>query len=419
MVPRMKVVTSVVVIIICLATVAFGQDSTQIRFTEEADTLFAKQRFIDQYEAVFMTRVPTRHMFKYGSAIYPVNNILFNPNRIGILTAEVGYEFKISSAISIGANVSLTNKATKDPQSFKTYSANIQGRWYFDMKKRIREGRSANNFSGNYFAVSYNTSKKSPSQSPALTNLGIEFGVQRRLFNDGRIDFAIGLGYQKYRSDYFIEEAAITTEFIKDIALATHTSLGGAFGDWKRTDHLPICEILHCDQELNKQWKILWPNIYLSSRIRKTTFALGYERKLGKSPLSLNAQAYFDYRDISLIPKAIYPNFKDQFYQIHPSLQMRYYVLQKYAMRRGLGGNNLSGVYLGPLVDYIDFKSKFGSEENYAQHLGPGAVFCFKKTLFQRIYFDFSGSWSWNTLHANPGSKTSQSSLRIGLGWAI
>ena len=397
----------------------FGQDSTQIIYTQEPDTTSVKQRFIDQYENVFMTRIPTRHMLKYGTAFYPVNNVLLKPGRIGFLAAEIGYEFKISPELSIGANASLTNKATDDPLAFRTYSVNIQSRWYFDIKKRIREGKSANNFSGNYVALSFGKSAKYPSESHSMTSIGAEFGVQRRLLNDGRIEFAIGVNYQKYRNDYFLEGVSFNGELISELAITTRTSLGGALGDWKRTDRPPLCEILHCEQELNKQWKVLWPSIYLSSRIKKSTIALGYERKLWKSPLSLNTQVYFDYRNLRLPLPLVSANFKDQFYQLQPSLQLRYYFLQKYAIRRGLGGNNLSGIYVGPEMEYIHFSSKLGPDFKSFRHLGPGFVIGIQKTLFQRIYLDMYGSWSRNIINKEPGIKVGQGSLRIGLGWAI
>ncbi|MCE7067168.1 hypothetical protein [Dyadobacter sp. CY326] len=42
---------------------AYAQDSTNVSFSQEVDTL-VKQRFIDRYENLFMTKVPTGQMFK-------------------------------------------------------------------------------------------------------------------------------------------------------------------------------------------------------------------------------------------------------------------------------------------------------------------------------------------------------------------
>ncbi|TLV01529.1 hypothetical protein [Dyadobacter luticola] len=398
---------------------AYGQDGTHITFSEEQDTSAVSQRFIDQYEAVFMTKIPTRHMFKYGSAISPVNGIFLRPGRIGVLTAEAGYEFKVTPAFSLGANFNITNKTPGNPQSLNTYAANVQARWYFDMNKRIRAGKNANNFSGNFLAFSWNNSVRQATEVLSLRSVGLLFGVQRRLFNDGRIEFTVGLDYQKYQNNYFLNEPGLALQEVKDVALSTHISLGGAFGDWKRTSNPPFCEILRCDEELNQQWKIQWPGIYLSSKIKKANLAFGYERKIEESPLSVNVQVNVDYRNNHLLPTTVYPTFKDRVSQVQPSLEIRYYFLQKYMARRGLGGNNLSGIYVGPLAEYINFDSELGLEKAFFKHLGAGAVLGFQKTLFRRVYFDIYGSWSWNTLKTGPTAKSGQGTVRLGLGWAI
>lgn len=48
-----------------------AQDSLRITYSQEQDTI-VRQRFIDQYENVFMTKIPTRHMLKLS--------LVFSPN---------------------------------------------------------------------------------------------------------------------------------------------------------------------------------------------------------------------------------------------------------------------------------------------------------------------------------------------------
>ena len=48
---------------------AYSQESAQILFTEEYDSL-PPVRFIDRYENVFMNKVPTRNIFKFGISQY-------------------------------------------------------------------------------------------------------------------------------------------------------------------------------------------------------------------------------------------------------------------------------------------------------------------------------------------------------------
>lgn len=57
------------VLLLLLFPAAHAQDTVSVSYSEETDTL-VKQRFLDRYENVFMTKVPTRHMFKIGLSQY-------------------------------------------------------------------------------------------------------------------------------------------------------------------------------------------------------------------------------------------------------------------------------------------------------------------------------------------------------------
>jgi len=137
---------------------AFGQDSSQITFTEEPDTL-VKQRFIDRYDNVFMTKVPTRHMLKIGISQYyqPIQFSLSDDKILNNSSLMLGYEFKFLPSFSVALSSHLPVYSAEIPSKYvvKNIVYDAQLRWFFDMKKRIREGKSANNFSGNYVAVNY------------------------------------------------------------------------------------------------------------------------------------------------------------------------------------------------------------------------------------------------------------------------
>ena len=45
---------------------AAAQDTIRVTYSEESDTLTVHQKFIDRYDNVFMTRVPTKHIVKAG-----------------------------------------------------------------------------------------------------------------------------------------------------------------------------------------------------------------------------------------------------------------------------------------------------------------------------------------------------------------
>lgn len=86
----------VLMLLLLFATLqAKAQDTVSISYSEESDTL-GKQRFLDRYENVFMTKVPTRHMFKVGlSQYYQAKLFALSDDRtINSTSLHVGYEFK-------------------------------------------------------------------------------------------------------------------------------------------------------------------------------------------------------------------------------------------------------------------------------------------------------------------------------------
>lgn len=82
----------------------FAQDSSKITYSEEPDTL-VKQRFIDRFENVFMTKVPTRHMFKMGIEFYPLGHLEYGSSNLHTRSLALGYEYKLVPSISLGINL--------------------------------------------------------------------------------------------------------------------------------------------------------------------------------------------------------------------------------------------------------------------------------------------------------------------------
>ena len=131
---------------------AYAQDDVKVTLTEEADTL-VKQRFIDRYENVFMTKVPTRHMFKIGLSQY-YQSRWFSLKEGNVLTntsLQLGYEFKFLPAFSIAVSGHMPFYGIDIPinSAWQNTVIDTQLRWYVNMRKRIKSGKSANNFSGN------------------------------------------------------------------------------------------------------------------------------------------------------------------------------------------------------------------------------------------------------------------------------
>jgi hypothetical protein len=395
---------------------AYSQDSTEIKFSEEQDTL-VQQRFIDRYENVFMTKVPTRHMFKLSLTFVPNYLFAVDNNAVQTTSYGLGYEFKISPILSVGTDVFINGGWGGAIGFVGALDGNIYGRWYYDMRHRINEGINVNNFTGNYVAVIAGKRWGKSETDYQLSSIGIEFGLQRRFLNNGRIEFAIGASYQQYSKGHYPIQLGYGVHKASDFAIASRTSMGLAFGDWKRNKNIEMCEVLRCDENVSQQWKLLWPKIYLSSQFIQGTIGLAYERKFGSSPVSVNAQVITDYLRIAPNEPASYPKIISNDVQVWPSLQLRYYLDQKQAIRNGKGGQNLSGLYLGPHSDFVFYQSEtIYGEGRPKRHLGLGAAVGFQQTLFGKAYVDLSVSVSHNLLNTQPEVKHLLASFRAGFG---
>ena len=417
----MKKFTAVLIMQLLFQTV-FAQDSTQVTYSQELDTL-ENQRFIDRYENVFLTKVPTRHLVKFGFANLSGSPIQTN-NGLNE-SYQIGYEYKLFPVISIGVNLSMDQlfpyESTTRLKKNTTYSAGGAIRWYYDMGRRMREGKNANNFNGNYFAlVADNFVRFDDPSENKLTKIGIEFGIQRRI-RGAYVVLGIGSYYQNYSNNYFQQFEDGSAKNLTDITLSTHSSFGIAYYDWKRTDKAPNCDILTCDEVVTHQFKILWPNLNISKNITSGSLHMAFEQKLAKSPVSVNAQILANYSNYRFSGNAIIggDNLFEKNYQIQPSLQMRYYFLQKRQIKKGTGGNNLSGLYFGPYSDYIKYGSQIPGLKSVDEHLGMGLIAGFQVTLLRNFYTEFYFAESWNLLKTQPGISTAKGSLRLGFGFVL
>jgi len=396
--------------------VVYSQDSTGIKFSEEQDTLI-RQRFIDRYENVFMTKVPTRHMFKLSLTFAPNYLFAVDNNAFQTTSYGLGYEYKISPSLSVGTDV-LVNGGWGGNIGFTgSVDGNIYGRWYYDMPRRINEGVNVNNFTGNFVAIVAGKRWGKSEVDYQSSTIGIEFGLQRRFFNNGRIEFAIAASYQRYPEGHYPVQLSYGVHKAADFVIASRTSMGLAFGDWKRNNNLAMCEVFRCDEIVQQQWKLLWPKIYLSSQFIQATVGLAYERKLGSNPISVNGQVITDYMRIVSNGPAPHPKITSNDIQVWPSLQLRYYLNQKEAMRKGKGGQNLSGLYVGPHSDFVYYQSEtIYGEGRPKRHLGFGAAAGLQQTLFRKAYVDLSVSASQNVLNPQPEVKRLLASFRAGFG---
>ncbi len=109
------------------------------RTPKNPDTL-TKQRFLDRYDNVFMTKVPTRHMFKIElSQYYQARTFALSEDRAFNNTSlQLGYEFKFLPAFSIALAGHLPyygDLKTPFRESFQNTVLDAQLRWFMAIEE--------------------------------------------------------------------------------------------------------------------------------------------------------------------------------------------------------------------------------------------------------------------------------------------
>ncbi|MET7255490.1 hypothetical protein [Dyadobacter fermentans] len=368
---------------------AAAQDTIRVTYSEESDTLTAHQKFIDRYDNVFMTRVPTKHIVKAGYRTSDLRGI-----GIGV---DISYEYKLLPALSLEATLrgqtNTPNDAIYNRTFVKPWRGNTwlgaKARWYYTMPGRIRKGLNANNFSGAYLAMSYEQPLKSTRKwevNPYKRVIAITPGFQSRFLNWGHVDISFGAYYmqpgpsQASRDPLFPDENK--PDFKQNIIFSTQMTVGIALGDWKRSQPSQLCEMLLCDEEIHNQWKIRFPEFSMGLNHRSLRTGIAREAKFGKSPFSLDINANAEFYDKS--PDGI------RGFSIRAGLQARYYFLQRMQIRHGKSGDNLSGFYIAFEAANIHTKYKsyaYGHQMN-KRYWSFSPSIGFQQRLFKHIYVD-------------------------------
>lgn len=408
----------VLFVLFLLAHVAApAQDTVSVSYSEEADTL-VKQRFLDRYENVFMTKVPTRHMFKIGLSQYyqAIAFPLRDDKILNNTSLQLGYEFKFLPAFSIALAGHMPffdlNMPVKTLVQYTVMDAQL--RWFVGMNKRIRKGLSANNFSGTYIAAFYNLPGTADNYNPKI---GLKLGIQRRFLNHGFMDFSVAV----HQSSDGV-----------GLSFSSQASLGFAFGDWKRVDKAPLCDILLCDAQIRNQWKVRLPEITVGYYLNRLKAGIAFEQKLGAWPLTLNFQ--LDAAMNNGFNQIRYGNMRWGFYReymqvysrekiVSLSVQPRYYIFTKRQQLKGRSTNGMSGAYAGLNTQYYYYKGKHADippddlrREDNILNFGP--IVGFQLRLFNHGYFDANTSYNFQDyLKSNQTDFGFRTNITLGLAF--
>lgn len=414
---------------------AFGQtpDTTYTTIGQTSEA-FEKTRFIDRYDHVFGTQAPTRFLLKWNTlALLPIvtqgenEQVLQSANLLNSASLDLRAEAKLAPMLSLQvAGAFYRQSATVLSRGSHAVDLRLEPRWYFDMSRRIREGKSANNLTGNYIGLegrrlwfdngTYNTFE--------TNSLSLRFGMQRRLWRYGFFDLSYGVGYQSGLYRYGIVGGAIQEYKDQSAFGEARVALGFALGGRKpqRDDAAAsVCDVFRCFQEDRRMFKV---DLFRALRFEQNHLSfnprVSWEQKIGQSPFSVEVEGELGADGTRYVNNGDVDHLWD--YKVGASVQPRYYFLQKRQVARGKSGNNLNGLFLGTALGYSRAENRSyyfgnGTTNNFyaAPHLGV-QYRLFKKGFIQ---YKFGVLWSDNQLsELVSGEPTSwYSDLKVGVAF--
>lgn len=170
---------------ICCTVLLCGQEVEVTSSTEEMDTAkFAG--LIRSYEKLIMAEREELTLIKIdllGPLLYTLSGI--DTAKHNLIRVALEQKFKPEWSWILAAD----GQASKN--AFTEWRFRGGARYYFNMQKRILNGKSANNFSANYISTRVNYKYRPPDKDHQVS-LDLLFGIQRRIWKIGYVDFDIG-----------------------------------------------------------------------------------------------------------------------------------------------------------------------------------------------------------------------------------
>ena len=471
-------------------------DSVRITHTQETGTL-EKQRFIDKYDYVFMTKEPTKWMLK--ATLEPLYSSFLNtyyvPSVQTISPWWLSFERKITPSFSLQVGATYFERASKLVKVNQTnvsqlpyfdfndrrrnttlgdkwiFLGFVESRWYYNLAKRIKEGKSENNFSANYIGIrldkAFNPTLEKNSGELTSTagkydtdyqleqlkhRITLAYGLQRRFLKHGVVDFGLQLSQNSFQQvgnqvtflngdNSVFDPQNPQPNFASNIQnnwsdlgvrkeweLKTGFRLGIAIGDFKRNNKAPLCDVWRCYETKRSLWKFTWPQLTVNPSSQSIRSGIGYEYRLGNTPFSINSQVDFQFThglyhnvnyEIDQAPKTADLDLSTTY--ILATLQPRFYFTQTRRIQKGFE-RNLSGWYLGVSWSGIAESSrrKFSNNDIQEFRLNRGGfkpVIGFQQQLFRNGYVDASLSPLWLGKGNNPVSNIFGADIKLGFAF--
>lgn len=396
--------------LLLLATASFAQtDTVKAPEIHTEQGVLEPQRVINRYDEVFGIHQPARWLFKWDAASFlPVIGI--DPQEGGFADGGLRFdaEWKPGAAFSLNASYQLGIDELLDDPDF-THGFRLEPRWYLGMRKRVREGKGASNFSGNYLGLEvmhFSRAGTVEGSVPHLIYRGamLRFGLQRRILRRGYFDISYGIGVRDYPPSPYRRG---TTDIFSDARVGLGLALarprpqsGGNTSEY--------CEVLQCFREERRMFKVDLFNLF---RVTSTdhlagTARIALEQKIGHSPFSieLEGQLKGSYAEVEFSYNSDPTKQEFSLFGYGTQLQTRYYYSQKRRIATGKSGNNLSGAYLALQANWsqqsFTTKSQLSNGDRVVMKgkqslFGNGLLFGVQYRLFDRGFIDFNLGGGW------------------------
>jgi hypothetical protein len=211
---------------------SIGQsDSVKVEYSEENPER-SDFKLKEKYKYLRKNMVEEKGLFKIAvlDANFGINNQVYAFFPVHARGRLLAYERKLSpsfSAIIFNVNyfgLGILHQTSLDSTTlFNTTGLGV--RYYHCQKRRIAEGKTANNFSDNYFAfqvnnlfdITYNFPKANYPKQLSKPTIDMLYGVQRRIGKFGYFDINFGVRYDQI--NYVKKQHKLPIDLISNFAI--------------------------------------------------------------------------------------------------------------------------------------------------------------------------------------------------------
>lgn len=377
------------------------KDSVNVSYSEEKVESFEKTTLIDEYEKAFGDNRVIKSALRI--AFYPTPTS-FSTNRAYAVEGNhprypdliLQFEQKIGVDKSLIASY-YSNKRKTD----LVWSSNfrLEGRWYYQMKKRVDQGKQQPNITGRY--MSFRAEANPYEYNPALpvvvdknmlstfmlratSTYSFNWGWQ---FGNG-LDYSFSAGIKQgnkatiNNESYWINEKKSTITGITPFITTNAQIAMGVYLPFRRRVSGNYCDFLQCNYEVKQLFKVNLHNaFYLDRYNQNAKLDVSYERKIGRSPFSVSSNIiagllnYTIYKPTglkvdttfneqgsitSIMTRPTYSSDLQSFFTYHFEIaeQFRYYIGMQKRIAQGKSASNLNGAYIAVIGSYRTQRGK-------------------------------------------------------------